>query len=39
VLVPAENEKDLYEIDEEIKTGLNIHCVSTMQEVLEHALV
>ncbi len=39
VLIPMENEKDLHEIDEEIKTGLNICCVSTMQEVLEHALV
>lgn len=39
VLVPLENEKDLHEIDEEIKSGLNICCVSTMQEVLEHAFV
>ncbi len=39
VLVPQENEKDLYEIDEEIKSGLNIMCVSTMREVLEQALV
>jgi len=39
VLIPLENEKDLHEIDEEIKSGLNIYCVSTMQEVLEHALV
>lgn len=39
VLVPMENEKDLCEIDEEIKSGLNICCVSTMQEVLEHAFV
>ncbi len=39
VLVPMENEKDLHEVDEEIKSGLNIYCVSTMQEVLEHAFV
>lgn len=39
VLIPQENEKDLHEIDEEIKTGLNIYCVSTMQEVLAHAFV
>lgn len=39
VLIPEENEKDLWEIDEEIKTGLNISCVSSMREVLEHALV
>nr|MBQ8252168.1 endopeptidase La [Lachnospiraceae bacterium] len=39
VLIPEENEKDLWEIDEEIKTGLNICCVSSMTEVLEHALV
>ena len=25
VLIPMENEKDLHEIDEEIKTGLNIY--------------
>ncbi|MBE5881592.1 MAG: endopeptidase La [Lachnospiraceae bacterium] len=37
VLVPQENEKDLHEIDEEIKTGLNIVCVSTMQEVIDYA--
>jgi len=39
VLIPEENEKELWEIDEEIKTGLNISCVSSMREVLEHALV
>ncbi len=37
VLIPAENEKDLHEIEEEIKTGLNIICVETMQDVLEYA--
>jgi ATP-dependent Lon protease len=39
VLVPVDNSKDLDEIDKEIKTGLNIYTVSTMQEVLEYALV
>ncbi len=39
VLIPEENQKDLYEIDEEIKAGLNITCVSTMKEVLSQALV
>lgn len=39
VMIPMDNRKDLEEVDEEIKTGLNIQCVSMMQEVLEHALV
>ncbi len=39
VLIPEENEKDLHEIDDEIKTGLNICCVSSMDEVLGYALV
>ncbi len=39
VLIPQENEKDLYEIDKEIKSGLNIVCVSEMKEVLEQAFV
>lgn len=39
VMIPMDNRKDLEEVDEEIKTGLNIQCVSVMQEVLEHALV
>lgn len=39
VLIPMDNRKDLEEVDEEIKTGLNIQCVSMMQEVLEHAFV
>lgn len=39
VLVPEENQKDLQDIDGEIKSGLNIIPVSTMEEVLEHALV
>lgn len=39
VLVPEENQQDLSGIEEEIKSGLHIIPVSTMQEVLEHALV
>lgn len=38
VLIPMDNKKDLEEVGKEIKTGLNIRCVSMMQEVLEHAL-
>ena len=39
VLVPGKNEKDIAEISDEIKEGLNIVYVETMEEVLEHALV
>lgn len=39
VLVPRENEKDIEEIPEEIKEGLEILFVETMEEVAEHALV
>ncbi len=39
VLVPSENKKDIREIDEEIKEGLNIHYVETMEDVLRHALI
>jgi ATP-dependent Lon protease len=39
VLVPHENEKDISEIEDEIKGGLDIRYVSTMEEVLENALV
>ncbi len=38
VLVPAENKKDIREIDEEIKEGLKICFVETMEDVLRHAL-
>ncbi|TAE34268.1 MAG: endopeptidase La [Alphaproteobacteria bacterium] len=38
VLIPAENEKDLEEIPEHVKRGLNIICVSHVDEVLIHAL-
>lgn len=39
VLVPAENKKDIEEISEEIKTGLEISFVKDMKEVLNQALV
>lgn len=39
VLIPKENEKDLVEIPENVKKGLEIVAVSTVEEVLEHALV
>lgn len=39
VLIPKENQKDLHEIPEKVKNKLDIICVSTLEEVLEHALV
>ncbi|HJO04760.1 MAG TPA: endopeptidase La [Acidobacteriota bacterium] len=39
VLLPAENEKDLKDVPEEIREQLTIHLVSNMDEVLKHALV
>jgi len=39
VLIPAENEKDLAEIPANVKEGLEIVCVSHVDQVLEHALV
>ncbi|UTW57510.1 endopeptidase La [Kordiimonas sp. SCSIO 12603] len=39
VLIPKDNEKDLAEIPENVKKGLEIVAVSTIDEVLEHALV
>ncbi|PRY94935.1 ATP-dependent proteinase [Hasllibacter halocynthiae] len=38
VLIPEENEKDLAEIPDNVKEGLNIIPVSHVSEVLEHAL-
>src|SRR5215469_3249679 len=38
VLIPAENEKDLAEIPDNVKRGLNIVPVRTADEVLGHAL-
>ena len=34
VLIPEDNEKDLEEIEREIKTGINITPVSDMEEVI-----
>ncbi len=39
VLIPKENEKDLSEIPDNVKKGLEIVPVSTVDEVLERALV
>jgi ATP-dependent Lon protease len=39
VLIPEENAKDLVDVNESIKSGLNIIPVSRMDEVLAHALV
>lgn len=39
VLIPKENEKDLAEIPENVKQGLEIIPVSHVREVLKHALV
>ena len=39
VLLPAENEKDLKDVPDEIREQLTIHLVSTMDEVLKYALV
>ncbi|MCL2051304.1 MAG: endopeptidase La [Lachnospiraceae bacterium] len=38
VLVPLENKKDISEIDDEIKEGLDIKYVEAMEEVLKYAL-
>jgi len=39
VLIPADNEKDLAEIPDNVKKGLKIIPVARVEEVLEHALV
>lgn len=39
VLVPKDNKKDVDEIADEIKAGMKIHFVETMDEVTEYALV
>jgi ATP-dependent Lon protease len=39
VLIPSDNEKDLAEIPDNVKRGLKIISVKTLDEVLEHALV
>ena len=39
VLIPKENEKDLAEIPDNVKSGLTIVPVATVDELLKHALV
>ncbi|MCF3974604.1 endopeptidase La [Paracoccus salsus] len=39
VLIPADNEKDLAEIPDNVKSGLKIIPVGNVREVLKHALV
>ena len=39
VLIPHENEKDLADIPDNVKKGINIIPVRSAEEVLEHALV
>jgi ATP-dependent Lon protease len=39
VLIPEENVKDLIELPDSVKNGLEIVPVSRMDEVLQHALV
>jgi ATP-dependent Lon protease len=39
VLIPKENEKDLAEIPDNVKRGLNLIPVGTLDELLAHALV
>jgi len=38
VLIPAENEKDLAEVPENVKAGLEIIAVATVDQVLALAL-
>src|SRR5436305_14678418 len=39
VLIPSENEKDLAEIPDNVKRGLTLVPVKTVDELLKHALV
>ena len=39
VLIPQDNEKDLVEIPDNVKDGLNIVAVSHVDEVIKYALV
>jgi len=39
VVIPKDNEKDLAEIPDNVKKGLDIVAISTVDQVLEHALV
>jgi ATP-dependent Lon protease len=38
IVVPKDNEKDLADIPKNVLDGLNVHLVSTMDEVLKIAL-
>ncbi|OZA81779.1 MAG: hypothetical protein B7X77_01575, partial [Caulobacter sp. 39-67-4] len=38
VLIPQENEKDLVDVPQSVKDGLEIIAVSTVDDVLKHAL-
>jgi ATP-dependent Lon protease len=38
VLIPKDNEKDLAEIPDNVKKGIEIIAVTTVDEVIEHAL-
>ena len=38
VLIPEENEKDLAEIPDNVKRGLEVIPVSAVDQILEHAL-
>ena len=38
VILPAENEKDVAEVPENLRTVMKLHFVNTMDEVLAHAL-
>lgn len=39
ILLPADNEKDIKDIPEEVAAELTLHVVANMDEVLKHALV
>jgi len=39
VLIPKDNQKDLHEIPDKVKNKIEIVCVSTLEDVLKHALV
>ncbi len=38
VILPKENEKDLAEVPENLRNAMKLHCVETMDEVLQIAL-
>ena len=39
VLIPKDNEPDLYEVDEEVKKAVKFIPVSDLSQVLKHALI